>query len=305
MEVLLESVPNVSEGRDARTIASLRALLAEHAVLVDVHVDPDHNRSVFTLFGDSEQLQHALLVGIAHARDRIDLRRHDGAHPCVGAVDVVPIVPMRPEQMEDAVGTAVRVADRVGSELGLPVFLYGAAGDGRRPAFFRRGGIVELGRRVDGGELTPDFGPKRLDPAFGAVLVGARPPLIAFNVNLSSEDVAVAHEIAALVREAGGGFSGVRALGIALPSRGLVQVSMNIEDWRAAPLHEVVAAIEREAAARGVAVAGSELVGLMPAGAAAVAAGGPLRLHGLDASRILEVRMEGARADAGGAVESS
>jgi len=302
---LLEAVPNVSEGRDLLTIEALRAVLSEHASLVDVHVDPDHNRSVFTLLGDSQRLQQALLGGIALARDRIDLRRHEGAHPCVGAVDVVPIVPLEPEQMDRAIRTATEVATRIGTDLGLPVFLYGAAGEGRRPAFFRQGGVDGLRRRVEEGELTPDFGPPQLDPAFGAVLVGARPPLIAFNVDLASEDVAIAREIAAVVRERGGGFPGVRALGLALPSRGRVQVSMNVEDWRAAPLHEIVSAIEREAGARGVAVAGSELVGLLPAGAAAAAAAGPLRLAGLDASRILEARVAEVGAGLGNAGERS
>ena len=169
------------------------------------------------------------------------------------------------------------------------MFLYGSPGRG--PAFFRRGGPEELQRRVDAGELAPDFGPSRLDPAAGAVLVGARRPLIAFNVNLRTGDVEVARAIAAVVRESGGGFPGVRALGLALPRAGLTQVSMNVEDWEAAALHEIVARIAAEASARGVEVAGSELVGLMPAGAAAAAAGAMLRIEGFDASRVLELRL--------------
>jgi glutamate formiminotransferase len=169
------------------------------------------------------------------------------------------------------------------------VFLY--EGPGRGPAFFRRGGPDGLQRRIDAGELTPDFGPARLDPAAGAVLVGARRPLIAFNVNLRSTDAEVARAIAAVVRERGGGFPGVRALGLELPSAGVVQVSMNVEDWEAAALHDIVARIELEAAARGVEVAGSELVGLMPAGAAAAVAGASLRIDGFDASRVIELRL--------------
>jgi glutamate formiminotransferase/glutamate formiminotransferase/formiminotetrahydrofolate cyclodeaminase len=156
-----------------------------------------------------------------------------------------------------------------------------------RPALLRRGGAAELQRRIDAGELTPDRGPTRLDPSAGCVLVGARRPLIAFNVNLTTDQLSVALEIAAIVRETGGGFRGVRALGLPLASRGLVQVSMNVEDWQASPLEEIVARIEGEAAARGVAVAGSELVGLMPEGAAAPGAAA-LRLERLEESQLLE-----------------
>ena len=257
----LEAVPNFSEGRDRSTIEALGAALGEHARVLDVHVDPDHHRSVFTLAGRDEDLVAALVAGIACARERIDLRRHEGAHPRVGAADVVPIVGVRAEDMERARTAALELAQRVGEEVGLPVFLYG---EGRGPAFFRRGGPEELQRRLDAGELAPDFGPARLDPAAGAVLVGARRPLIAFNVLLETDDLEVAREIAAVVREAGGGFPGVRALGFALPSRGVVQVSMNVEDPERVALHEVVARVREEAAARGVEAGESELVGLLP-----------------------------------------
>jgi glutamate formiminotransferase/glutamate formiminotransferase/formiminotetrahydrofolate cyclodeaminase len=225
---------------------------------------------------------------VDRARALIDLGAHEGAHPRVGAADVVPLVPVRPEDMDRAGAAALDVAARIG-ELGLPVFVYG--GPGRGPAFFRRGGPAELQARIDAGELTPDVGPSRLDPRTGAVLVGARRPLIAFNVNLRADDVEVARAIASAVRETGGGFPGVRALGLELPRAGLVQVSMNVEDWEAAALHEIVDRIADEAAARGVEVAGSELVGLMPAAAAAAAAGAMLRIEGFDASRVLELRM--------------
>jgi glutamate formiminotransferase len=286
----LESVPNFSEGRNRRTFDAIGDALAAHARLLDVHADGDHNRSVFTLVGDERQLEQALLAGVACARERIDLRRHEGAHPRVGAADVVPVVPLEPGEMERAQALALRVAERIGGELALPVFLYGALGGGRGPAFFRRGGPDELQRRVDAGELAPDFGPHRLDESAGAVLVGARRPLIAFNVNLRGS-LEAAREVAALVRESGGGYPGVRALGLDLPRAGVVQVSMNVEDWEAAALHEIVARIAVEAGARGAEVLGSELVGLMPAGAAAAAAGAALRIDGFDASRVLELRL--------------
>ena len=290
MTLPLESVPNFSEGRDRATIDAIAAALAEHAELLDVHTDADHNRSVFTLVGEDEKLVEALLAGIACARDRIDLRRHEGAHPRIGAADVVPLVPIVPEDMPRAQEAARELARRVGEELDLPVFLYGLLAPGRGPAFFRKGGLAELERRIEAGELAPDFGPRRLDKGAGGVLVGARRPLIAFNVNLRGE-LEAARAVAAVIRETGGGFPGVRALGLDLPSAGLVQVSMNVEDWEAAALHEIVGRIEEEARARGAEVVGSELVGLMPAGAAAAAAGAMLKIDGFDSSRVLELRL--------------
>jgi glutamate formiminotransferase/glutamate formiminotransferase/formiminotetrahydrofolate cyclodeaminase len=284
----LESVPNFSEGRDRATIDAIGGALAAHARLLDVHTDADHNRSVFTLVGSEDELADALFAGVAVAKERIDLRAHDGAHPRIGAADVVPLVPLRPDDLERARAAARRVGERIGAELGLPVFLY--APPERGPAFYRRGGPAELQRRLDAGELAADFGPPRLDERAGGVIVGARRPLIAFNVNLRG-GLAVAREVAAVVRERGGGFPGVRALGLDLPRAGLVQVSMNVEDWEAAALHDIVERIAAEAQARGAEIVGSELVGLMPAGAAAAAAGAMLRIDGFDASHLLELRL--------------
>jgi glutamate formiminotransferase len=290
MALPLEAVPNFSEGRSEETIAALGDALARHAHVLDVHVDPDHHRSVFTIAGSEAGLIEALVGGIECARERIDLGQHEGVHPRVGAADVVPVVAVWPEQLEAAKSAALMLAGRVGDELGLPVFLYGEVAPGVRPALLRRGGVGELQRRIDAGELTSDRGPARLDPTAGCVLVGARRPLIAFNVNLASDDLSIAQSIAAVVRETDGGFRGVRALGFQLAGRGLVQVSMNVEDWEASPLDEIVARIEAEAAARGVEVAGSELVGLMPEGAARPGAAA-LRLASLDDSQLLEPRL--------------
>jgi glutamate formiminotransferase len=287
---VLEAVPNFSEGRDGEVIDALRSALSAPARLLDVHVDADHHRSVFTLVGEPQPLVETLLAGIACARDRIDLARHAGAHPRIGSADVVPVVPIRPDDMDAAKEAAAELARLVGTELGLPVFLYGELAPGRGPAFFRRGGTQELQRRIDAGELEPDVGPAWLDEHAGGVIVGARRPLIAFNVNLRGE-LEAAKAIAAVVRETGGGFPGVRALGLDLPRAGVVQVSMNVEDWEAAALHEIVARIEAEAAAHGAEVVGSELVGLMPAGAAAAAAGAILRIDGFDESHVLELRL--------------
>jgi glutamate formiminotransferase len=283
----LEAVPNFSEGRSSATIEALQTALAAHAHVLDVHVDPDHHRSVFTLGGTASELVDALVSAIGRARELIDLRRHDGVHPRIGAADVVPVVAVWPEQMEEAKATALLIAGRVGEELGIPVFLYGELAPGVTRASLRRGGLGELGRRLESGDLVPDRGPHSVDPATGCVLVGARRPLVAFNVDLATDDVRVAQEIAALVRESGGGFPGVRALGFPLASRGIVQVSMNVEDWRVAPLHEIVERIEVEARARGVRVLGSELVGLIPERAAAAGARA-LRLLRLTEEQLLE-----------------
>ena len=292
MPLPLESVPNVSEGRDEDVLAGLRAAFSGPARLLDVHTDRDHHRSVFTLVGSGGELVETLLQGIGRAVERIDLRRHEGAHPRIGAADVVPLVPLEAEDEPAARAAALELAGRVGDELELPVFFYGRlTDDGREPAFLRRGGPEELQRRIDAGEIAPDRGPARLHPTAGGVLVGVRRPLIAFNVNLHTDDVSVAKKIAALVRERDGGFPGVRALGLDLPTQGLTQVSMNVTDWEAAALHEIVGRIAAEAERRGVEVAGSELVGLMPAGAAVEAAGAVLGIEGFEPSRVLELRL--------------
>ncbi len=292
MALPLESVPNISEGRDEAALDGLREALSSPARLLDVHIDTDHHRSVYTLVGTGDELVETLVAGIGRAVELIDLREHVGAHPRVGAADVVPLVPLTPEDEPAARKAALALADRVAAELELPVFFYGRLTDDRRePAFFRRGGPEKLQQRIDAGELKPDRGPKQLHPTAGGVVLGVRRPLIAFNVNLHSNDVEIARAIAQVVRERDGGFPGVRALGLDLPHAGVVQVSMNVTDWEAAALHEIVAKIVLEAEARGVEVVGSELVGLMPAGAAVAAAGSILRIEGFDTERVLELRL--------------
>ena len=283
-------MPNFSEGRDEAVIDALREALSAPARLLDVHVDADHHRSVFTLVGEPDELVETLLAGIACARERIDLRRHEGAHPRIGAADVVPIVPLEPEEMERAKETALVLARRIGEELGLPVFLYGELAPGvARPSSGGAGPTSCSGGSTPASS-HPTSGRRGSTSARAASIVGARRPLIAFNVNLRG-DLEAARAVAAVVRETGGGFPGVRALGLDLPRAGVVQVSMNVEDWEAAALHEIVARIEAEAAERGAEVVGSELVGLMPAGAAAAAAGAMLRIDGFDASHVLELRL--------------
>jgi glutamate formiminotransferase len=286
---LLESVPNVSEGRDPAIIAEISRAFGERGRVLDVHSDPDHHRSVYTIVADEGDLVETLIAGIARAAELVDLRSHDGIHPRVGAADVVPIVPLRAGEMALANEVALVVARRVGDEIGLPVFLYGASGEGRRPAFFRRGGPAELQRRIDAGELQPAFGPSQLDPRAGAVLIGARPLLIAFNVELQTGDLADAQAIAAAIRESSGGMRGVQALGLLLPASGRIQVSVNVIDVEAAPLVSVVERVREVAAARDVALGRSELVGLLPE--SAVADPASLGLDALPDDRVLERRL--------------
>lgn len=288
----LESVPNVSEGRDVATIRALADTFErDHVRLLDVHSDVDHHRSVLTVVGDDDALANALVRCVARGVELIDLRRHDGVHPRVGAVDVVPVVPLRPGDMERAQAVALAVGRAVGAELGLPVFLYAESGGGRRPAFFRRGGPATLQARVDAGELAPDFGPARLHPSAGAVLVGARRPLIAFNVPLQGGDVDAARAIAAAVRESSGGLPGVQALGLMLESTRRAQVSLNLVDVEATLLHDVVGRVREEAERLGVETAPAELVGLLPVSAVAAAAAPSLALDALPPDRVLEARL--------------
>ena len=285
---LLESVPNISEGRNVAVIEAVAEALEARGSVLDIHSDADHHRSVLTVVAEEKDIVECLLAGIARATELIDLRHHDGIHPRIGAADVVPIVPLDPTQMALARDAALALGRRVADDLGLPVFLYGAVGEGRRPAFFRRGGPVELQRRMDEGDVRPSFGPSRLDPRAGGVLIGARPLLIAFNIDLATGTLEDAQAIAASLRESGGGMTGVQAIGLLLPAGGRVQVSLNVIDVVAAPLVEVVARVRALAAERGVEVGESELVGLLPE----IALGEPaaLGLRELPDTRVLERR---------------
>jgi glutamate formiminotransferase len=285
---VLEAVPNVSEGRRPDVVSAIADAFAGGVELLDVHSDADHHRSVFTLVGEEGALIDALLAGIAASIERIDLRDHVGVHPRVGAADVVPLVPLAPDEMPRAVSATRELAARVGTELGLPVFLYGEAGGGRRPAFFRRGGLDELRARVEGGELVPDEGPREIDPRSGAVLVGARHVLVAYNLELATDQVEIARDVAAEVRYSSGGMPGVQAIGLELPLAHRVQVSMNVVDVDAAPLHAVVERVRAAARDRGVEVSGGELVGLVPERVVEAAAAAGVELPGIDESRILE-----------------
>jgi glutamate formiminotransferase / 5-formyltetrahydrofolate cyclo-ligase len=265
LAVVLLAVPNLSEGRHDSVIDRVAAGFAPARVL-DRHSDSDHNRTVLWLAAPQLELAEALASGARAAAESIDMSAQDGVHPRVGALDVAPVVYRDDSERGPAIATALTAATLIG-ELGIPVFLYGElATDPERAerAELRRGGPDELAERLARGELTPDYGPAEIHPTAGATLVTARPPLIAFNVDLDSTDLALATTIAAELRESGGGFPGVRALGLWLEARGRVQVSMNIHDHRAAPLAAIVGRVQERAA-----VAEAELVGLAPAAALA------------------------------------
>jgi glutamate formiminotransferase len=285
---VLEAVPNVSEGRDASAIAAIEEAFASKARVLDVHADEDHHRSVFTLVGETSELVASLLRGIATARDLIDLRVHDGVHPRVGVADVVPVVPLVAGDLARASAAALEVAERTGEELAIPVFLYGHIGNGRRPAFYRRGGLEALAARVDAGELAPAFGPREIDPRTGAVLVGSRQPLVAYNVLLATDELSVAQAVAVAVRESSGGLPGVQAIGIRLARSGGIQVSMNLLDTERTPLHEAVAAVREEAEKVGVAAGPGELVGLVSQAVLDAAREAGADLDGVDETRVLE-----------------
>jgi glutamate formiminotransferase / 5-formyltetrahydrofolate cyclo-ligase len=261
----LVAVPNFSEGRSDRVIRALEATLGSHARVLNRHYDAQHHRSVFTIAAETDKLAEALVAGAEHAIDLIDLRRHQGLHPHIGALDVGPAVWQSDDRHDDAQAAARRAGEGIAA-LGIPVFFYGELAS--RPeraerAYFRRGGPEELARRMQAGELEPDLGPSEPHPTAGATLVTAREPLVAFNVELDTANPEIARAVAAKLREAGGGLPGVRALG--LPREGgRSQVSVNVHDPYEVPLALVVAEIVRLADELGARPIEAELVGLAP-----------------------------------------
>ncbi|MBI5410679.1 MAG: glutamate formimidoyltransferase, partial [Nitrospirae bacterium] len=263
--------------------------------LLDEEMDRDHHRSVLTFVGMPEAVAEAAFQATKVAVGLIDLRQHQGGHPRVGAADVVPFIPIRGVTMEDCVVLARRVGKRVGEELSVPVFLYerAASRPDRAPLeSIRRGGLEGLADRMRDPAWTPDFGPPTLHPTAGATVVGARPPLIAYNVNLQTDDLNVAKAIAKTIRTSGGGLPFLKAIGVALPSRSLVQVSMNLTNYEETPIHVAFEAVCREAERLGVPVAGSEVIGLVPQRALVQTSEFFLKLASFDPTQILETRLE-------------
>lgn len=289
--VLIEAVPNFSEGRDLAVIDAIAAAIQAPGVrLLHRTSDHDHHRSVLTIAGPPCAVVEGLFQAVREAAQRIDLTRHRGVHPRLGATDVIPLIPLRGITLEECAALARDLGRRIGDELGLPVYLYAASAtrpDRRSLADVRRGGFERLQAEIHTPARAPDFGPAQVGPA-GAVIVGARPVLIAYNLFLDTGDVAVARRIAARIRERAGGLPGVRALGLLV--NGQAQVSINLVDYTQTPLHVVVETVTRLAQAEGVASARGELIGLLPQDALLQAAAHALRLSTL----TLEQTIEGA-----------
>jgi glutamate formiminotransferase len=293
---MIESVPNVSEGRRTDVVVQLAESLrsVSDLVLLDHSADPSHNRSVFTMAGDSTALIEGLLRLFDVAVKHIDLRAHRGVHPRIGAVDVVPFIPLGGATMGECVDLSRTFAASVAERFGIPVFLYEESAtrpERRRLEQIRRQQFEGLAEKLAQPDWKPDFGPSVPHPTAGATVVGARMPLVAFNIQLDSADVDQARAIAAAVRESSGGLPRVKALGLSLAHRGVAQVSMNLTDYRQTSVQRVFDEVERQAAERGIRVLDSELIGLVPAAALAGTSAERLKLHGFSRNQILEERI--------------
>ncbi len=298
-QLILECIPNFSEGRDRQAMEAVAAALEAFPGIrrLDLCLDRDHHRSVLTFLGEPEAMVQGALVVCRRALERIDMRDHRGGHPRIGAVDVIPFVPLGGSGMDVAVEAARRFGRAFGEECGVPVFFYGEAAlrPERRPLpQLRRGGYEGLRERMKDPAWRPDAGPVSFNERSGASAVGARMPLVAFNVNLDSNDMHLARRIAGRIRESGGGLPALRAIGVFLESRDIAQVSMNLTDWRVTPVRAAFEAVKAAAAEAGVDVLESELIGLAPRGAFAGVAPGEIRLVDFSEERFLESHLPGS-----------
>lgn len=289
---LVECVPNFSEGRRPEILARLADAVRRvpGVRLLDVSADPDHNRAVFTMVGNPEAVYDAAFGSAAEAVAALDLRTHQGVHPRIGVVDVVPFVPLYGASLSECVALARRLGEALAARFALPVYLYAAAASDparRTLAAIRRSGFEWLRAAITAPDRRPDFGPARVHPTAGAVAVGARDILIAMNVDLDSTNLAAARKIARAVRESSGGLPAVQAMGVPLPSRGRVQVSMNLLDYRRTPPAAAFERVRKEAAGLGIAVAAGELIGCAPAEALPPDPIQTLRLRTLRPEQIL------------------
>ena len=297
MAALIECIPNVSEGRRGDVVAALAeaaVMAAPGVVLLDRTSDVDHNRSVLTFLGEGEALVVAMTALVGAALDAIDLRKHAGAHPRLGAVDVIPFVPVRGATTADCVALAKTLGRTLADRYGLPVYLYEDAAsrpDRQNLANIRKGEFEGLAKKMEDPAWKPDFGPSAPHPSGGAVVVGARAPLIAYNITLATADLAVADRIAKAIRHLSGGYRFVKAMGVKLEARGQVQVSINMTNFEKTPLHRVFETVRSEAERQGVAVVGSEIVGLVPQAALLAAAAHYLRLEADPGPQVLENKL--------------
>jgi glutamate formiminotransferase len=299
--MLIECIPNVSEGRRPEVIAGMAAAITAvpGVRLLDHSSDASHHRSVFTLVGDAAGVEQAVLALFERAIADVDLRTHRGEHPRLGAVDVVPFVPIEGVTMADCVALAKKVAATVATRFHVPVYLYEEASDNparKNLEDIRRGEFEGLAAKMATAGWAPDFGPAAPHPSAGATVIGARMPLIAYNINLATDRIDVARKIAAAIRHSSGGFRFVKAAGFALADRGIVQVSMNLTNYEKTPIFRVFDTVKREAARYGVAVLESEIVGLIPSAALNAAAEYHLQIAGFKPDQVLEHRLRSARA---------
>ncbi len=269
MAKLMECIPNISEGRRMELVEEFAEIVraVPGVTLIDYSSDASHNRSVFTFLGDPEQVMEAAFRFAQHAVEKIDLRVHEGEHPRMGAVDVIPFVPIRDMDMAECVELSKKLGERLANELDLPVFLYeesASAPHRKNLAAIRKGQFEGMAAKVLEDQWHPDFGGNRIHPSAGVVAVGARQPLIAFNINLDTSDVSIAKKIAKIIREKDGGFRAVKALGVMLEERNIAQVSINMCDYKQTPLYRVLEFVRFEAARYGVHVVGTEIIGLAP-----------------------------------------
>ena len=269
MAKIMECIPNISEGRRLDLVEEFADIVraVPGVTLIDYSSDASHNRSVFTFLGDPDQVMEAAFRFAKHAVEKIDLRVHEGEHPRMGAVDVIPFVPIRDMDMAECVELSKKLGERIANELELPVFLYeesASAPHRKNLAAIRKGQFEGMAAKVLEDQWHPDFGGNRIHPSAGVVAVGARQPLIAFNINLDTSDVSIAKKIAKIIREKDGGFRAVKALGVMLEERNIAQVSINMCDYKQTPLYRVLEFVRFEAARYGVHVVGTEIIGLAP-----------------------------------------
>jgi glutamate formiminotransferase len=296
MRTIIECVPNLSEGRDRGAIEEMAAAVRSvpGLRLLNVSSDGSHNRSVFTFVGDADAVRGGVLALFESALPRIDLRTHRGEHPRMGAVDVVPFIPIRGSTVEGCVALSREVGAEIAQRFGVPVYLYedSASAEGRRNlAEIRKGQYEGFAEKMKDPRWKPDFGPAEPHPSAGVVAMGARAFLIAYNVNLGTSDLSIAERIAKAIRHQSGGFRYVKAMGVELADRGIVQVSINMTNFRRTPLHRVFECVRSEAARHGVSIVGSEIVGLTPAEALYMAAEHYLRLEGFSTEQVLETKL--------------
>ena len=297
MAKLMECIPNISEGRRLDLVEEFADIVraVPGVTLIDYSSDASHNRSVFTFLGDPDQVMEAAFRFAQHAVEKIDLRVHEGEHPRMGAVDVIPFVPIRDMDMAECVERSKVLGERIANELELPVFLYeesACAPHRKNLAAIRKGQFEGMAAKVLEDQWHPDFGGNRIHPSAGVVAVGARQPLIAFNINLDTSDVSIAKKIAKIIREKDGGFRAVKALGVMLEERNIAQVSINMCDYKQTPLYRVLEFVRFEAARYGVHVVGTEIIGLAPMMAFVDAADYYLQIEKFDAAKqVLECHL--------------